>query len=476
MLFNSLAFAFSFALFHPLYWAVPHRQRRWLLLLASFVFYGFWSLPFLLHFVGIVLLNYSLYRLFLLRGYGRAHLALALSLNLCNLIFFKYFYLLADSLASISGSSLLAQLASQKGGLLPEIVLPLAISFYSFQIMAFHMDAFRGELSEPVSAADFVLFIMFFPQLIAGPIMRHNQFLPRIHVECQPRARMMDAAIVLIMLGVFKKVVLADSISALIAPVFADPDQYNGYSNLFAVYGFAAQIYCDFAGYTDIARGLALALGFKIPANFRAPYMAESFREFWQRWHITLSTWLRDYLYIPLGGNRRSRVRSLANLMITMVLGGLWHGAHYNFLIWGMLHGFFLIGERLLPARFQSTAAGPLASWVRRIIIFHLICLGWVFFRAPTFPAALLMLQSIFVGGESEMPQLAQLGWLLLGFLLIHRLEYRAPILGGVAILIRAKLLLLRWSYLARPAMVVVVAVLAASLSSRSAAFIYFQF
>ncbi|MCR9142396.1 MAG: MBOAT family protein [bacterium] len=373
MLFNSVAFLIFFLIVHQVFWRIPNGPRKYWLLLASIVFYGFWSVPFLFHFLGAVLISYG-FLLALRRRRHPAILATIIAILVGNLLFFKY----TNSLLTILGEEF-----GLPGALLWKaelgLILPLAISFYTFQIIAFIVDYWRGEIEE-LNFVNFAVFILFFPQLIAGPIMRHHEFLGQLD---RPTQQPGDNArgLYRILLGTVKKVLIADQIGAMINPLWANPGALDPISGTVAVLGFVAQIYCDFSGYTDMARGMALLLGYRIPENFFAPYLATSFTELWRRWHVTLATWLRDYLYFPLGGSRVSTGRLYLNIMIVMCLGGLWHGNSYNFFFWGFWSGLCLIGEKMLsldgPARTKAMAV------VRNIGVMLAWCVGAVFFRAP---------------------------------------------------------------------------------------------
>jgi D-alanyl-lipoteichoic acid acyltransferase DltB (MBOAT superfamily) len=255
-----------------------------------------------------------------------------------------------------------------------------------------------------VRLGDALLYVAFFPQLIAGPILRASAFLPQLSARRNPRAIRVNRALLLIVSGLFKKVVISNLLATrLVEPVFAAPQTFARADVLLAIYGYAAQIYCDFSGYTDIAIGCAMLLGYRFPRNFNAPYTATDPQDFWRRWHISLSTWLRDYLYIPLGGSRGSALRTSLNLIITMLLGGLWHGAGFTFVLWGALHGFYLVAHRVWSSvswppivRMRATAAW---KWVARLLLFHAVCLGWIFFRASSFALAFAVLRRLTVPG-----------------------------------------------------------------------------
>ena len=306
------------------------------------------------------------------------YLKVSIVFNLINLATFKYFYFFTDIfnlfLESLAFSSLKTSI---------QIILPLAISFYTFQLIALQVDIYYKKEKEPISIKNYFLFILFFPQLIAGPIMRTKDFLPNVD-KVNPNREQNQQGIFLIFSGLFKKVVIADSISQIISPLYIEPSNFNSISLLLGSFGFLAQIYCDFSGYTDIARGCAKLLGYEIPENFVAPLLSSSFKEFWQRWHITLSTWLRDYLYFPLGGSKKGLGKTYCNLVITMSLGGLWHGANINFLLWGFLMGLVMILERPLHKRYNFENKFVYFRVFFIFITYSLISLITVLFRSAT--------------------------------------------------------------------------------------------
>ncbi|MCG6167128.1 MBOAT family protein [Leptospira sp. FAT2] len=427
------------------------------------IFYGYWSPIFLLHFVGIVSLNYWVYYKYKGR-YSKSLITSILILNFLNLIVFKYFYFFSNITFDLFSFDMAALLKNGLG--IKTIVLPLAISFYTFQILAFQIDEYKGKVTEEVSFENFLLFILFFPQLVAGPIMRHDHFLLQINKKRRFSELANNSGMILILLGVAKKVIIADNISPVIDPLFQNPSEFNAMSSILAIYGFAIQIYCDFAGYTDIARGLSLLLGINIPANFRAPYLASSFSDFWRRWHITLSTWLRDYLYIPLGGNRVGNVKTYVNLMLTMVLGGLWHGANYTFLIWGGLHGLYLIIERrFFSERIQKLSLIPKILY--SVFVFHLVCFAWIFFRSDSVAKAIAIIRNLFSTGGAELPGIHSLTNFFVLAILLHVYEYLPHFRKALKFKKRKVLI---------PALGMLVAVVAVTLSSKSVPFIYFQF
>lgn len=316
-------------------------------------------------------------------------LILSLTVNLGLLAYFKYSYFLTDTINNILGTDFktidyLALFANTLTGTtfnIDKIILPVGISFYTFQTLSYTIDIYRGKLKPIDNFWDFAFYVSFFPQLVAGPIVRASEFLPQIHQKFQLSKEEYGRAIFLIINGLVKKVVIADYIAAnFVDRVFDRPDLYSGFENLMAVYGYAMQIYCDFSGYSDIAIGLALLLGFRLPLNFNSPYKAHSVANFWRRWHISLSTWLRDYLYISMGGNRHGKTVMYFALSMTMLLGGLWHGANWKFVIWGALHGGALVVHRLWTDP-KSTPTG-FRFFLGQFITFQFVCLCWMFFRA----------------------------------------------------------------------------------------------
>ena len=351
MLFNSDLFLKFFAAFLLLYFLVRHQLvwRNVLIVIASYTFYGWWDYRFLSLLVISSLLDFVVGRC--LQGIerpARRKLLLALSIagNLTILGFFKYYDFFAASLAS-----LLTELGMPFNVRTLGIILPVGISFYTFQTMSYAIDVYRRQITATRNLINFLAFVSFFPQLVAGPIERAGHLLPQFERTLAITAAMLEEGLWLVLWGMFKKVVLADNLAPLVDLVY-QPTTVSGPLVLLGTVAFAFQIYCDFSGYSDIARGTAKFLGFDIMVNFNVPYAAANLREFWQRWHISLSTWLRDYLYISLGGNRRGPARTYLNLLLTMLLGGLWHGAAWNFVLWGLWHGGGLVVSRRV-ANFQ---------------------------------------------------------------------------------------------------------------------------
>jgi D-alanyl-lipoteichoic acid acyltransferase DltB (MBOAT superfamily) len=384
MLFPTLTFAGFFAVVYPLSCLLRSRPRAWKLLIlgASYVFYGFWDWRFVLLVMLSSVVNAELGRK-LAAAAGRRRRLLLISgvvFNLTLLGVFKYYGFFIDS-----ANTTLHNLGLPADLPLLEIILPVGISFFTFQAISYLVDLNRGRL-QPASLLDFCVYLTFFPHVVAGPIVRASEFLPQLSLRHQLTEPEVTRAFVLIAQGLFLKLVISSNIAtAIVDPVFAVPAQYSSLEVLAAIYGYAVQIYADFAGYTSMAIGIALLLGIRFPQNFNRPYSAVSLQEFWHRWHMTLSRWLRDYLYIPLGGSRHGTWQTYRNLILTMVLGGLWHGAALTFVAWGLLHGVGMAGERVLSGRFLRT---PFSPWVGRLLTFNFVCVAWVLFRAPSLGAA----------------------------------------------------------------------------------------
>ena len=377
--------------------------KKAVLVVASYYFYAQWDWRFCFLLAFSSILSYLAGRLIGATANPdrrRLVLAIAVALHLGLLGAFKYldfFVLSANQLARLLG------LEHE----LPfiEILLPVGISFFTFHGISYVTDVYRGDVAVCRNPLDMALYMSFFPQLVAGPIVRAAYFLPQL---ARPSAEPIPIApaLLLILGGLFKKVVIANYLATgLVDPVFAAPTSYGAPDLLLAVYGYAVQIYCDFSAYSDMAIALAALLGFRFPANFNQPYRAERLREFWQRWHISLSTWLRDYLYKPLGGNRHGRLKTYRNLMITMLLGGIWHGAGWKFVAWGALHGGGLAFERMLEPWLGRHAQRPAARVLATAIVFHFVCLGWIFFRAEDFAVARLYIAGFGSGWSDGLQQ-----------------------------------------------------------------------
>jgi D-alanyl-lipoteichoic acid acyltransferase DltB (MBOAT superfamily) len=411
MFFDSALFGWFFLLVFAVYWGLRRTEapRLWWLLVCSYFFYGVWNWKML----GLIAFSTTMDWLVARRieansepRVRRGWLLVSLVTNLGILAYFKYanFFLASlQSLAEATGSEVVLPVL--------QIVLPAGISFFTFQSLSYTIDVYRGSLASEPSFVRFATFISFFPQLVAGPIVRASDLLPQLRLPAKWDARTHGLGLALIAMGLFKKVAIANPLALnLVDRVFDAPELYSSVETLAAVYGYAIQIYCDFSGYTDVAIGAALLLGFTLTPNFNRPYQSANLQEFWHRWHISLSSWLRDYLYIPLGGNRGGGWGTYRNLFITMLLGGLWHGASWNFVIWGALHGAALGVTRLFQRSSLGTAVAK-RTWTRPLAVFltfHFVCFAWIFFRAPAFEDATEILENI-AAGTTFIPNLTPL-------------------------------------------------------------------
>jgi alginate O-acetyltransferase complex protein AlgI len=377
MVFPTVQFAVFFPIVLALSWALMRRQGVWkpFILGASYVFYSAANPLFCVMLAAVTLGNQACAQLIHRSANPRVRkrlVVLAVALNLATLGVFKYYGFFATEINGLldhAGLGLPLPLAA--------IALPVGISFIVFQAISYTVDVYRG-LLPPARTIDVALYLSFFPHLVAGPIVRAREFIPQLASPRDPRKVAVGAGVALIVIGLVKKVAIADFLAReIVDPVFGVPQAYSAPDVLLASYAYAVQIFCDFSGYTDIAIGLALLMGFVFPQNFDRPYRAASFGEFWRRWHMTLSRFLRDFLYIPLGGNRGGRWRTVRNLMITMVLGGLWHGAAWGFVLWGTIHGTALVVEHQFRGKVR------LPRWLAWLIVFHIVVLAWIPFRAP---------------------------------------------------------------------------------------------
>jgi len=473
MLFPTVEYALFFLAVLSIAWSVYQlpRVHKGFLLLASYAFYGFWNWTFLPLLIGISVFS-GIVAKFIQRSSSpwarKTWLVVGVTVCLGVLGYFKYTGFLLTNWFAFWG-----WLAPPPRIPITSPLLPLGISFFVFHAISLLADCYRGKVTEPVQLGDALLYVAFFPQLIAGPILRASRFLPQLAVRRNPDAIRVNRAFLLILSGLFKKVVISNMLATrLVEPVFSVPRSFGAADTLLAIYGYAAQIYCDFSGYTDIAIGCALLLGFRLPRNFNAPYKATNPQEFWRRWHISLSRWMRDYLYFPLGGSRKGPLRTAFNLMLTMLLGGLWHGAAWTFVAWGGLHGLILVAYRLwsrsswheLIAIHHWTAG----LWIARILLFHAVCAGWVLFRAPSFAIAFEVFGRLAVPGAATLATTPICIALLLGLA-----GQYMPSRWGNALEVE----LGRWPALARGAALAVVIALIEVLGPTGVApFIYFQF
>lgn len=384
MIFNSLAFGCFFIAVLLLYYSLSQRWQNRMLLAASYFFYGWWDWRFL----GLILISTSTDFFCSLQMGKRRNdeskwrfLALSIIVNLTILGFFKYWNFLTENLAEVL--NLLGFPASIH---VLNVMLPVGISFYTFKTISYSVDVYRGDIEPASDFVDYALFVSFFPLLVAGPIERARNLLPQIARERRFNWQQFGEGLQVIFWGLFKKVFVADNLGLIVDQVYRSPTA-PGTEYIIATWAFAFQIYGDFSGYSDMAQGISKCMGFEIMQNFRQPYMAINPSDFWRRWHISLSSWLRDYLYIPLGGNKKGPAKTYRNLMVTMLLGGLWHGAAWNFVFWGGYHGLLLVLQRALRAKRNPGSdvnISALSQMAMAFITFQLVCIGWVFFRAQS--------------------------------------------------------------------------------------------
>lgn len=401
MVFNSLQYALFLPVVFAVYWQLKRRGQNLLLLFASWLFYGLWDWRFL----GLMWLTTAVD--YLVGRYLAAHeddrqrkraFAISLGLNLVVLGFFKYFnFFIGSAVDMLDGLGIQANEPTLR------VLLPVGISFYTFHGISYTFDVFRRDIEPADNILDFAVFVAYFPQLVAGPIGRAHIQLPQFEHDRPPlRWEQVKSGLALILLGLFKKVVIADAIAPYVNEAFARPGEQSWITLVAATWGFALQIYGDFAGYSDIARGSSRLLGIELPINFEQPYLSRNPTVFWRTWHISLSNWLRDYLYIPLGGNRGTDRTTYRNLMLTMLIGGLWHGAAWTFVAWGGLHGLYLCAHRYYQERTGSSRTHNRPGRFTRvdivpaIVTFQFVCFAWIFFRAANFTQAFDVIQGIF--------------------------------------------------------------------------------
>jgi alginate O-acetyltransferase complex protein AlgI len=394
--FNSYVFWSFFLVVIGLYRLLPHRSQNRMLLVASYLFYGAWDARFLLLIALSTVVDFLVAQRITAaseKKIAKRWCTLSIAVNLGLLGVFKYYDFFVESFAG-----LLSSLFGYEATLLSlGIVLPVGISFYTFQTLSYTIDVYRGHTKPARDLLDFALYVSFFPQLVAGPIERSHRLLPQIVEPRKNREGDFAAGLYLVIAGLFAKVVIADNMAFVCNGIFAAPaDQIGGLDRLVGIYAFAFQIYGDFYGYSSIARGISRWMGIDLMANFHMPYFARSPSDFWSRWHISLSSWLRDYLYIPLGGNRGSRLFTYRNLMLTMLLGGLWHGAGWTFVLWGLYQGLLLCAYRPFESRIRLSKPSIIRRLIGTFVFFNLVCLGWLFFRAESIAQVGIFLREIF--------------------------------------------------------------------------------
>ncbi len=483
MLFNSLQYLVFLPTVFLLFWLCPHRLRVPLLLVASYVFYMSWKPIYGLLILGLTLGNFFLVPMIAKSERKKLWLGITVAANLICLGIFKYAYFTVDS---IKGGLGLFGIDWREPHL--HIILPLGISFFVFEFIHYAVEVYRGKPTVK-SFVDFALFASFFPTQIAGPIKRYLDFIPQLSIPAKFKWEYLDDGMQMILMGLAKKVLIADNLALVVQAGFSHPENFSGIDLWIIAYAFAFQIFFDFAGYTDIARGSALLFGYKVPINFNLPYLAANVADFWHRWHISLSTWLRDYLFIPLGGSRGGKWLNYRNLFITMALGGLWHGAAMHFLAWGAYQGIALILHKEWQRMLEGLGVqkklyeSKLYHAFAVVATFHIVCVGWVLFRADDLKIAGTMLSKMFV----EAPQaLAHFSASQLAIL-----QIRDPIIFPSLLLILPALMIshivVNWLndkkfYLSPPwavqvgVMVLLMCVLTVFTPDSSPRFIYFQF
>lgn len=423
MIFSSGIFLWLFAAFILVYLLLQRRLTARLLFVTAFSYYFYYKSSgtyfFLLALVTVA--DFFIARLMAfssVRWQRKLWVLVSLVINLGLLCYFKYANFLGDAFASLVGGTFHHY----------DIFLPVGISFFTFQSLSYTIDVYRKDITSLTNLLDYAFYVSFFPQLVAGPIVRARDFIPQIRRPLFVSHEMFGRGIFLIASGLFKKAIISDYISVnFVERIFDNPTLYSGVENLMGVYGYALQIYCDFSGYSDMAIGIALLLGFHFNKNFDSPYKSASITEFWRRWHISLSSWLKDYLYISLGGNRKGKIRQYANLIITMFLGGLWHGASWNFVVWGLFHGVALAAHKfwmILTGRKKGEESHGIRRFFGILITFHFVCFCWIFFRNADFSTSLDMIKQICTTFRPQLfPQLIAGYWevfalMALGFFL----------------------------------------------------------
>ena len=396
MLFNSISFFLFFAIVTILYWLLHHKYRWMLLLVASCYFYMFFK-PIYILILGFTIVIDYFAGIFIQRAESlivkKRYLIISLFCNIGVLAIFKYYNFINLNLSHLFGW---AGFSNPLPFL--NILLPIGLSFHTFQAMSYTIEVYRGNQQAEKHFGIYALYVMFYPQLVAGPIERPQNILPQLHQEKTLDYASVASGLRLMVWGLMKKMIIADHLSMYVDKIYSSDNQIVGFPCLFAMVFFSIQIYCDFSGYSDIAIGSARVMGISLMRNFRMPYFATSINDFWSKWHISLSTWFRDYLYIPLGGNRVNTLLVCRNLAIVFLLSGLWHGANYTFIIWGALHATFVIGAHLKKIYLDRGLSFQLPKIVYRLGVFVIVSFAWVFFRAPKVNDAFQMLKNVFRG------------------------------------------------------------------------------
>ena len=482
MSFNSLSFVLFFTAVLVLYFSIPHRFRWILLLAASYYFYMCWKIEYVVLILAATLVNYlcglQMGRT-ADRGKRKKYLVLSLVSSLALLFAFKYFNFFNESVRQLFDKLNLVYHVPML-----RVLLPVGISFYTFQALSYTIDVYRGRKEPEKHIGIFALYVAFFPQLVAGPIERASNLLPQFRKKNDFDYQNLREGLLLVLWGMFKKIVIADRLALYVNQVYNNASDYQGLPLIVATYFFAFQIYCDFSGYSDIARGTAKTMGYDIMNNFDRPYFARSIPDFWRRWHISLSTWFRDYLYIPLGGNRCSRMRWCFNILIVFIVSGLWHGANWTFVIWGTLHGVWQVIS-VLTEKVRTAFTGRLKvnsfglKAIKVFVTFHFVCLGWIFFRANSLSDAVYIIRHI-PTNILNTARLAEPFDLLGEFWFVFAL-FLISVLIFVQVLQRSrpgtrflnvKPIWLRWSFY----YIIIFAIIIFAVVTEEGQFIYFQF
>jgi alginate O-acetyltransferase complex protein AlgI len=416
MLFHSPTFLVFLAVFLSGLWVFRGEARIVYTCLASYVFYGWWYPPYLFVLLGLTAYAYIFTRF---QRIPRAWLFPVIALGLLPLCVFKYTAFVLQNLSAVTGLEPFFH---------PDWALPLGISFVSFTVIAYVLDVRAGKYPPGGKLSHTALYISFFPQLIAGPVLRAHELMPQIgRIKVQPEK--VKLALLLFSVGAMKKVGVADQLAPLVDRIYGSEQVLTSSESILAFYAFSIQIYCDFSGYTDMALALGLLLNVSLPENFERPYIAMSIREFWRRWHMTLSRWLRDYLYVPLGGSRQGIARTVAAITITMALGGLWHGAAWTFVLWGLFHGLLVAAEHVMEK--CGVRPLPFPGWIKSLVVFHVVSLLWVFFRAPSLEQAWNLLHGFCVSGSLDALSMAPLApVLVVAVIALHPLDNLAKVRG----------------------------------------------
>ena len=423
MLFNSFAYMAFLPIVFIIYWMVPHKFRWILLLISSYYFYMSWNVKYVVLILFTTVISYSAAIIIEKskdKRWKKAAVVIAITLCLLVLFFFKYYNFVTFTVARV-----LSLFAIKVSPYTLKFLLPVGISFYTFQTLGYVIDVYRGEVRAEKNFGVYATFIAFFPQLVAGPIERSSNLLPQIKAEHRFNENKAIEGAKLMIWGYFKKLVIADNVAVFVDEVYGNLSGFNGFDLLLTIFLFSIQIYCDFSGYSDIAIGTAKLLDIDLMTNFKSPYLSASVKEFWSRWHISLSTWFKDYVYIPLGGNRCSKIRHNINLLITFLISGLWHGASWSFVLWGGIHGIAQVAENILNKRIRGLRKSKFWGYLCTVLVFIFVGFAWIPFRAQGITGILYILQHTFdnilnPGQYFNSGRISPSIWLSMGVLAIH--------------------------------------------------------